>query len=345
MEPGRFELREVPAPEIGAGEVLVRVRACAVCGTDLRIYRHGHPRVRLPALIGHEIVGTVERLGAGASPLPAEAGPGAAVMVTPGIPCGRCDNCLQGLFCTSKSSIGYHHPGGFAEYLAVPAAGVPNNLFPLPAGCDPVELTAAEPLACTLAGLERLGQPPLQGQALVIGAGAIGVMMARLLLRRGLGKVVLAELNAAKIRLAEGLLGPEVHLVDSRRTPLAEAAAELTGGRGFDLVVVACSSPQAQEESLALSALYGRILYFAGLPPGQAIRFDSNLLHYRLASVHGTYGSTLYHNRLAMRLAAAGITRGIVGARYPLERIGEAFRAAEAGEALKVAVEPQAGEP
>jgi L-iditol 2-dehydrogenase len=92
---------------------------------------------------------------------------------------------------------------------------------------------------------------------------------------------------------------------------------------------------------LALAALYGKILYFAGLPPGQSsIRFDSNTLHYRLASVHGTYGSTLYQNREAMRLIASGFTRGIRDCRYPLEEINSAFQHAIQGKTLKTIIEP-----
>jgi L-iditol 2-dehydrogenase len=107
------------------------------------------------------------------------------------------------------------------------------------------------------------------------------------------------------------------------------------------VVIVACSSPQMQELSLELIGLYGKILYFAGLPPDQPrIRFDSNLLHYKLASVHGTYGSTLYQNRLAMRMIASGFTKGLCDARYPLERITEAFEDAAEGRTLKPVVEP-----
>jgi L-iditol 2-dehydrogenase len=345
VAPGRFEIREIPKPQIKPEEILIRVRACGICGTDLRIYRHGHRKVELPAVIGHEIVGQVEEVGAGIHAEEVDYGPGTMVMVTPGIPCGRCSNCLRGLFCANKTSIAYHYPGGFAEYLRVPARGVRSIVFPLPdplpPGQEPADYTIAEPLACALNGLKRLGTVPLGGRGLVVGAGAIGVLLAKLLLRSGLQEVAVADIRAEKLTRAKRLLPPEIIPINNAEEDLAERSGEITDKQGFDAVVVACSSPQIQELSLELIGLYGKILYFAGLPPDQPrIRFDSNLLHYKLASVHGTYGSTLYQNRLAMRMIATGFTKGICDARYPLERISEAFENAAVGRTLKPVIEP-----
>jgi L-iditol 2-dehydrogenase len=338
-----FEIQELPTPQPDAGEVLVRVEACAVCGTDLRIYRHGHRKIRLPAVIGHEIVGVVER-AEGPRPRGTVPPAGTRVMVTPGIPCRTCDNCLRGRFCTNKSSIGYQHPGGFAEYLIVPAQGAETNLFPLP---DPLpknqnlrDYTLAEPLACALNGLEQLGALPLGGNALIVGAGTVGVMLTRLLARRGVDRTTLADLNPAKLRIVSDLVPEEVRLIDSSSLDLEECTRDITDGRGFDLVVVACSSPQAQELAPQLAGLYGKILFFAGLPPEEStIRLDSNAIHYKLASIHGTYGSTLFQNRAAMRLIASGLTRGLAEASYPLEKIQQGFREALDGKVLKSVIE------
>jgi len=343
--PGRFEVREIPEPRIEAGEVLIRVKACGICGTDLRIFRYGHGKIELPAVIGHEIVGQVEEIGAGIPAGEINFERGTMVMVTPGIPCGRCSNCLRGLFCTNKTSIAYHYPGGFAEYLRVPAAGVRSIIFPLPdplpSGQKPADYTVAEPLACSLNGLERLGEIPRGGSGLVVGAGAIGVLLAKQLLRSGLQEVALADIRAEKLARVKQALPPEIILINNAEEDLAERSGEITDRQGFDVVVVACSSPEIQELSLELIGLYGKILYFAGLPPDRPqIRFNSNLLHYKLASVHGTYGSTLYQNRLAMRMIASGFSKGLCDAHYPLERISEAFADAAEGRTLKPVIEP-----
>jgi L-iditol 2-dehydrogenase len=343
--PETFDIQELPSPILNAGEVLVRVKACAVCGTDLRIYRYGHSKIRYPAVIGHEIVGIVERQARGApgggEPVPE----GTWVMVTPGISCGTCDNCLRGRFCTNKSTIGYHYPGGFAEYLVVPAHAATSNLLPLPDPLPPdqeaEDYALAEPLACALNGLEQLGELPFAGNALIVGSGAIGVMMARLLLKRGIEQLAIADISAEKLGIACELLPAHVAGIDSRSNDLVVQTGKITKGNGFDVVIVACSSAEAQEQAIHLVALYGKILYFAGLPPGQSsIRFDSNTLHYRLATVHGTYGSTLYQNRMAMDLIAAGFTRGIRDARFPLGEIASAFQHAIQGKTVKSIIEP-----
>jgi len=343
--PGRFEIQQVPRPEIAPEEVLIRVRACGICGTDLRIYRHGHGKIELPAVIGHEIVGQVEEVGRGIGAGEIDYTPGSWVMVTPGIACGRCTNCLQGLFCTNKTSIAYHYPGGFAEFLRVPARGVRSIVFPLPdplpAGQKPSDYVIAEPLACALNGLEQLGSPPLGGRGLVVGAGAIGLLLAKLLRLKGLQGIVVADIRREKLERAGRILPPETIRINNAEQDLLERTGAITGGRGFDVVIVACSSPEIQELSLELVGLYGRILYFAGLPPDQSgIRFDSNLLHYKLASVHGTYGSTLYQNHQAMSMIGSGLTAGICDARYPLEQISQAFEHAEEGRTLKPVIEP-----
>jgi L-iditol 2-dehydrogenase len=343
--PGKIEIQDIPRPTIEAEEVLIRVKACGICGTDLRIFHHGHRKIDLPAVIGHEIVGQVEEVGTGIPVEEIDYAPGTWVMVTPGIACGRCDNCLRGLFCTNKTSIAYHYPGGFAEYLRVPAQGVRSNIFPLPDplpdGQSPADYTIAEPLACALNGLERLGTIPLGGRGLVVGAGAIGVLLAKLLLHRGLQVIAVSDINAEKLERAKRILPPETILFNNADEDLAGRSEEITAEQGFDVVVVACSSPEIQELSLELIGLYGKILYFAGLPSDQArIRINSNLLHYNLASVHGTYGSTLYHNRLAMSLIASDFTTGICDARYPLGQIAEAFEHAAEGRTLKPVIEP-----
>jgi L-iditol 2-dehydrogenase len=345
VAPGQFEIREIPKPRIEPEEALIRVIACGICGTDLRIYRHGHGKIKLPAVIGHEIVGRVVEVGAGFPAADIDYRLGTLVMVTPGIPCGRCDNCLRGLFCTNKTSIAYHYPGGFAEFLRVPARGVRSIVFPLPdplpPGQKPADYTIAEPLACALNGLERLGSILLGGRGLVVGAGAIGVLLAKLLLRRGMQVIAVADICSERLTRAKRVLPSEIILINNAEEDLSERSGEITEKRGFEVVVVACSSAEIQELSLELIGLYGKILYFAGLPPDQSrIRFDSNLLHYKLASVRGTYGSTLYQNRLAMRMIASGFTKGICDARFPLERISRAFEYAVEGRALKPVIEP-----
>jgi L-iditol 2-dehydrogenase len=167
------------------------------------------------------------------------------------------------------------------------------------------------------------------------------VLLARLLRRKGLGELVLADVSGRKLDLAARFLGEGYSFVDNSAADLRGAAIEQTGAADFDLVVTACSSTVSQEQSLQAIGAYGKILYFGGLPPDRGvIRFDSNALHYKRASVHGTYGSTLEQNRRAMELIAGGLTRNLIGPRFPLREINRAFEAALEGEGLKVLITP-----
>ncbi len=341
VAPERLEIQEIDRPKIKDNEVLVKVRACAICGTDLRIYEFGHTKIKYPAIIGHEISGTVEEVG---EEVREEIDPikvGSMVMVTPGIPCMKCENCFRGLFCTNKAAIGYHYDGGFAEYMVVPYEGTKNNIFPLPENIDPVEFSVSEPLACAINGLERIGDIPINGIGLVIGAGSIGVMLAKLLQARGLSLIMIADINQDKLNQAQGFLGGDYIFINNSKEDLVSATQEITKRKECNIVVVACSSREMQELSLRLVSLYGKILYFAGLPPeDHIIDFDSNLLHYKLLSVFGTYGSTLYHNLLAVKLISSGFTKGIITHHFPLDQIKEAFTFALQGRGLKIIIEP-----
>ena len=167
------------------------------------------------------------------------------------------------------------------------------------------------------------------------------MLLAKLLLRGGLAHVAVADISADKLKRVKSILPAETTLINNAEENLLERSREITGKEGFDVVIVACASPEIQEQSLELIGLYGKVLYFAGLPPNHPrIRFDSNLLHYKLASVRGTYGSTLYQNRLAMEMIASGFTERLCDSRYPLERISEAFQRAGEGRAMKTVIEP-----
>jgi L-iditol 2-dehydrogenase len=176
---------------------------------------------------------------------------------------------------------------------------------------------------------------------LIVGAGAIGILLAKLLLQAGLKEIAVSDICAEKINRAERVLPAGTTLINNAEDNLRERGAKITDNRGFDIVIIACSSGEMQEQSLEMIGLYGKILFFAGLPPDHPpIHFDSNLLHYKLASVRGTFGSTLDQNRRAMELIASGFTRGLCDSRYPLERITEAFQCAAQGKTLKSVIEP-----
>jgi len=335
----RLVVKQVPDPEIGAGEVLVRVRACAVCGSDVRIYHHGNPRVKPPQILGHEIAGDVVAVGAGVGKFKV----GDRVATAADVPCGVCEYCRNGMGnnCAINYALGYQFQGGFAELL--PLNQITVNYGPvhhIPDGISYETATLAEPLACCLNGLERSFLKP-GDRVLIIGAGPAGILLAEAATALGATLVILAQRSRARLELAKRFRADA--FVATAEQDLVEAVMALTGGQGVDLAVTACASPEAQEQALAVVRPRGRVNYFGGLPRGsRTINLDSNVIHYRECYVHGSHGSVPRQHRVALDLLAQGRVKveGLITHRFPLERIAEAFAAQEQRLGLKVLVEP-----
>jgi L-iditol 2-dehydrogenase len=342
VELGRLEIQELDTRQPGRGELLVRVEACGVCGSDVRIFCHGHPRLRLPQVLGHEIAGIVVETGRGANGF----APGDRVAVLPKVPCGGCFYCRrgQGNLCADGRSFGYQLPGGFAEYVLVPQEAIDQDVvLPLPAVLDMEEAVLIEPLACCLRSHRN---PPLAGQApdesvVVIGGGPVGTIHGRLARHRGAGLVLLVEHSDGRLASADRNAFHVV--VDSRREDPVEAVRRHTESRGADRVIVACSSREAQVQALAMVGKGGHVDIFSGLAPAaEPIAVDTNRLHYQEITVRSTHGSTAEDCGEALGLLASGCLRlgDLITGRYPLSGIQEAFHALERRETGKVVIKP-----
>jgi len=335
----RLVVKEVPDPEIGGGEALVRVRACAVCGSDVRIYHHGNPRVRPPQILGHEIAGDVIAVGAGVEKFKV----GDRVATAADVPCGVCEYCRNGMGnnCAINYALGYQFQGGFAELL--PLNQITVNYGPvhhLPQGMSYETATLAEPLACCLNGLERSFLRAGES-VLIIGAGPAGILLAEAAKALGATLVILAQRSPARLELAQRFRADA--FIATAERDLVQATMDLTGGKGVDIAITACASPEAQEQALLVVRPRGRVNYFGGLPRGsRAISLDSNAIHYKECYLHGSHGSVPRQHRVALDLLAQGQVKveGLITHRFSLERIHEAFAAQEQRQGLKVVVEP-----
>lgn len=343
LGPGQIEVREVPTPQCGEGEVLLKVDACAICGTDLRIYQHGHHAVNPPHIIGHEVSATVAEIGPGVRGYEV----GDRVIVVTEIGCGLCDWCRQGKqnMCPdvsqNLSAIGYKYPGAFAEYMVMPAQGVrQGNLIKVSEGLPPEEACLVEPLSCVINGQSYLHISPGDSVA-VIGAGPIGCMHVSMAKVQGATKVVLADISEPRLKLAERVQ-PDV-IVNSAEEDLVERVMQETRGKGANVVIVACSVPSAQEQALQMVSIQGRISLFGGLPKDKAvINFNSNIVHYKEVGVFGAFASYSYQYMQALSLLESGKiqAKSFVTHEFPLERILEGYETALRGEALKVVIRP-----
>lgn len=335
--PRDVRVEDAPEPAVGPGDLLIRVRNCSVCGTDAKIWSSGHPDLRPPRVLGHEVAGEVVA-GAGGWSV------GDRVQVIAAIPDGTCHECRHGwqTVCPNQERIGYQHDGGFAELMRVPAKVLAvDGVNRVPDGLSFAEASVAEPLSCVINGQEqaRVGE----GQTVVVvGAGPIGCLHVRLARARGAARVFLIELSRRRLELAAGLVGPD-EAIAAEATNTVAAVRDLTGGRGADVIVVAAGSGRAQEDAVAMAARRGTVSFFGGLPKDRpTITLDSNIVHYREVGIVGANGSTPAHNQQALELIASGAVpvADLITHRLPLEDTVEGIHTVTRGEAIKVTVEP-----
>jgi L-iditol 2-dehydrogenase len=335
----RIDLKDVEKPACTPDTILVRVDACAVCGTDVKALRHGHHMIEPPIVLGHELAGTIVEVGDDVHGYYDSE----RVTVAPAVPCGVCHYCRRGhsTVCENLLDIGSCWDGGFAEYMLVPPAAVrAASVNKVPGGVSSAAAALTEPLACCLNAQEMLGVGA-GDNVLVIGSGPIGCLNAMLARTLGAARVIMADVDAHRLELAEAA-DADVY-VNSAEKDLKEKVLARTSDRGADVVIVACPSAEAQQQAMEYAAPRARVNFFGGLPKGSGtIDFDSNRLHYQELTVLGNHGSTPDQNYRALQLIASGhvAVEKVITHRFMLDQIEEAIGTAERKEGLKVVVLP-----
>lgn len=337
---GRLFIKDVPYPECPSRGMVIRIRACAICGTDVKVYHHGHRLIKFPRITGHEVAGEVVEVGREVSDFKT----GDRVTVAAALPCGYCLYCRRGWesMCDNLTAIGYHYDGGFAEYMAVPEVAYMNscvNKFGSEINFSEASLT--EPLACVINGQELSGVG-LGKVLVVIGAGPIGCLHIMLGKTLGVTKAILTDISTERLEMSK-VAQADIY-IDSSKKNLKEEIMDITSGRGADVVIVACSSGKAQEEALEIVSKRGNVNFFGGLPKDKPfINFNSNLLHYGEFSVVGTHGSSPRHNSISLdliRLKKVPVGT-LISNILPLEDIQEGLNRTQKGEGLKTIIEPR----
>ncbi len=338
--PGDIRVDELPNPTCGEEELLVDVDACAVCGTDLKTFNHGNPRITPPLTMGHEFTGRVSQVGTKAV---GDFAVGDRIVMATSISCGKCFYCRRGWtnLCVSLAPMGFTYPGGMAEQVVIPAQALENgHVVKTPADMPAEHAALAEPVSCAV---NSIRQCDLEEGAtvLVLGAGPLGLMNACVARALGAGKILLSEISPPRLAQAQGF---EIDvLIDPSRENLAERVLAETDGLGADVAIVAAPAAQPQELAVHLVRKRGTVMLFASLPKGNSIlQMDSRAIHYGELRVIGTSDSTAEHVKEAIALLDSGRVPAekLATHRLPLSEIHQAFELMKSGEALRVVVRP-----
>jgi len=332
--PGQVEVVEMDVPECPDGGVVVKVEACAVCGTDVENYLHGQRMSQLPPDLGHELTGVVSEVGNNNHHFRV----GDRVALNQSVPCGECADCENGYenLCDHTTRVG----GGFGEYIPIPALAVQSgNLLKIPDGLSFRAGTHAEALAAVV-NCHELIDVKLGDTVLVIGAGAVGCLHCQLAKAEGASRIILSDINAERLNLIKELSGADL-IIDSSAEDLEARVKEETSGHGVNRVIVACSSGLAQEQALRIVAKRGTVSMFGFTHKEWPwIKFDSNDCHYREFFATGAFAYSRKQFKTALDLLARAVvkTEQLNTHVFELDQVIKALETMKQGTGLKVLV-------
>ena len=327
-------LEERPVPEIGAGEILVKVMASGICGSDVMEW---YRIKKAPLVLGHEIAGEIAAVGEGVARYKA----GDRVFVSHHIPCNTCPYCLRGFHtaCETLHTTNYD-PGGFSEYIRIPRLNVDRGVFVLPDGVSFDAGVFVEPLACVVRGQRIAGLQP--GRAvLILGSGISGLLHLLLARALGAGRIVATDVSAYRLQMARRL-GADAAIDAGEDVPAR--LRELNEGRLADLVIVCTGALSAFKQALQSVDRGGTVLCFATTEPGVDLPVPINEFWRNEIKLMPSYGNSPLDATQAIELIRSGRVPVVkmICHRLPLGKTGEVFRRVASGcESMKVIIESQ----
>ncbi|RJP20833.1 MAG: alcohol dehydrogenase [Candidatus Abyssobacteria bacterium SURF_5] len=328
-------IEERPVPAVGTGEALVRIEASGICGSDVMEW---YRIKKAPLVLGHEIAGEIVELGPGVNHYKT----GDRICASHHVPCNTCIYCLTGrhTVCDTIRSTNFD-PGGFAEFVRLPAINVDRGVYPLPAELTYEEATFIEPVACVLRAQRMARLQPGQS-VLVVGSGMTGLLHINLARACGAGRVIATDVQPYRLDAARRF-GADAALDSHENVPAR--VRELNGGRGADVVFVCTGAMRAIEQALDSVDRGGTVLFFAPTDPGVKLPIDVTELFFR----NGVTLTSSYAGSPADHVAAVELLRAralnvkdMITHRLGLGETGVGFRlVAEARDSIKVIIEPQ----
>jgi threonine 3-dehydrogenase len=330
-EPGLW-LEEVPVPEIGINDVLIKVKRASICGTDLHIWNWddwARKTIPVPMVVGHEFVGEIAEVGSNV----ADFFPGDIVSGEGHVVCGRCRNCLAGRrhLCARTKGIGVNRPGCYAEYLALPMTNIwrHSNGIPLDIAAIFDPFGNAVHTALTF--------PVLGEDVLITGAGPIGILAAAVVRHAGARFVVITDVNPYRLELARKF--GVTRALDVRTERIADVQKELGMLEGFDVGLEMSGNPSAFREML-VNMCHGARIAMLGIPPGES-SIDWNTVIFNMLTIKGIYGREMYETwyKMTVMLQSGLDISPIVTHRLPFSEYQRAFEVMLSGKAGKVILE------
>ncbi len=330
-------LEEMPVPEIGPDELLMKIEASGICGSDVMEW---YRKDKVPLVLGHEVAGTIEEVGDGVTKFE----PGDRVSATHHVPCNTCHYCLIGhhTACDTLQRGTRFHPGGFAEYVRVPAINVDRGVFPLPDSVSFEEATFVEPLACALRGQMQANIKPGQS-VFVIGCGISGILHINLAKALGAGRIIAADTIPYRMEMAKRF-GAD-HVLDAEKDNIPERIRELNDGLLADQVII-CRG-KFIPQGMSASEMGGTVLFFAGAKEGQTIPQTVNEIFWRteitLTSAYAGSPSDCINALKLIRDERVNV-KDMITHRFPLAEAGKGFMMVSRPweqDSIKVIVEPQ----
>ena len=337
--PGDIRVEERPEPAPAADNLIVRVRACAICGTDLKLATIGNPRCHPPRIIGHEMVGHIVYSGTEVQGFMV----GERITLATTVACGNCPYCASGLgnMCPNAKPISYDFDGAFAPLLAVPPMALAGgNVIKVPDGIPEDAATLSEPLSCAINAQELAGVKA-GDRVLIVGGGPLGALHAEVAKALGAADVMVVQRSEPRLSLLRKLR--DVRVIDGAAEDLAAIVKERTEGLGADVVIVCAPSREAQEQAIGQARKGGAISLFASLPKGASdITLDSRIIHYGELRVVGASDSRPEHVTRAVQMMAAGKIdwQRLITHRLPLAEIHNGLRLMQEKQSLKVLIYP-----
>lgn len=324
-------------PKINDDEVLMRVEASGICGSDvIEWYR----RDKVPLVLGHEVTGTIVEVGKNVNRYKA----GDRICAAHHVPCNTCKYCLSGhqTVCDTIRSTNFD-PGGFSEFLRLPEINVKNGIYVLPDSVSFEEGTFVEPLACVVRGQRLAGVKPAD-TVVVIGSGLAGLLHINLLRTTGATRIIATDINDKRLEYAKNFGADHVFNANNKNIDLPEAVKEINGGFLADAVILSTGAGSAVAQGLKSVRRGGTVLFFGAADEGAKLPLSINEIFWRTeVTLLSSYAGSILDHRAALELIRSKRVnvKDMITNRLPLKDIAEGFElTAKAQDSLKVIINP-----